>query len=430
MGGYPTRGYHMRGYHVAGYHITSRQTSGISGNKPRQIGSTRVSVVDAADVAGESSESSQSAGDVADVAKGEAQQQFLSGMSDPGSNPSGGINVILGIETSCDDTGAAVVTSDGRILGEALASQGKVHAEWGGVVPSLARGEHEKAIDPVVQAALEEAGLQPSDLSAVAVTIGPGLSLCLRVGVMKARRLAAQHGIPIIPIHHMEAHALVARQTWLAACFPCPCLPSFFSFLSPHPPSTRPFRYPWRVSRAVISPFRDFRQTWLAACFPCPCPPSFFSSLSSPFILVACFPCPRLPLFFSIPLPLTTPIQVPLARVKSCDFSFSGLKANVARCIQKEAPAAQTIPIAEATPEDRQLRADIAASFQEVAVLHLQSRVQIAMQIAGKSTPAIDTLVMAGGVASNQVVRTRIAAVCEQSGLRLVCPPPRLCTDN
>ncbi|CAI7735096.1 unnamed protein product, partial [Closterium sp. NIES-54] len=180
MGGYPTWGYHMRGYHVAGYHITSRRTSGISGNKPRQIGSTWVSVVDAADVAGESSESSQSAGDVADVAKGEAQQQFPSGMSDPGSNPSGGINVILGIETSCDDTGAAVVTSDGRILGEALASQGKVHAEWGGVVPSLARGEHEKAIDPVVQAALDEAGLQPSDLSAVAVTIGPGLSLCLR----------------------------------------------------------------------------------------------------------------------------------------------------------------------------------------------------------------------------------------------------------
>ncbi|CAI5946936.1 unnamed protein product [Closterium sp. NIES-64] len=121
---------------------------------------------------------------------------------------------------------------------------------------------------------------------------------------------------------------------------------------------------------------------------------------------------------------------VPLARVKSCDFSFSGLKANVARCIQKEAPAAQTIPIAEATPEDWQLRADIAASFQEVAVLHLQSRVQRAIQVARESAPAIDTLVMAGGVASNQVVRTRIAAVCEQAGVRLVCPPPRLCTDN
>ncbi|GJP53554.1 hypothetical protein CLOM_g12711, partial [Closterium sp. NIES-68] len=121
---------------------------------------------------------------------------------------------------------------------------------------------------------------------------------------------------------------------------------------------------------------------------------------------------------------------VPLARVKSCDFSFSGLKANVARCVQKEAPAAQTIPIAEATPEDRQLRADIAASFQEVAVLHLESRVQRAIQLARDSTPALDTLVMAGGVASNQVVRTRIAAVCEQSGVRLVVPLPRLCTDN
>ncbi|CAI5962221.1 unnamed protein product [Closterium sp. NIES-65] len=110
-----------------------------------------------------------------------------------------------------------------------------------------------------------------------------------------------------------------------------------------------------------------------------------------------------------------------LARVKSCDFPVSALSNPT---------AAQTIPIAEATPEDWQLRADIAASFQEVAVLHLQSRVQRAIQVARESAPAIDTLVMAGGVASNQVVRTRIAAICEQAGVRLVCPPPRLCTDN
>ncbi|CAI5461300.1 unnamed protein product [Closterium sp. Yama58-4] len=393
----------MRGYH----------TAGLSAVKHRPIGSRRSTVVDAADVAGESSETSQSAGDVADVAKGEEPEEQR-GLNDPGSNPSGGINLILGIETSCDDTGAAVVTSDGQILGEALASQGKVHAEWGGVVPSLARGEHEKAIDPVVQAALDEAGLQPSDLSAIAVTIGPGLSLCLRVGVMKARRMAAQCNIPIIPIHHMEAHALVARLTHSDVTFP------FLALL---------------ISgghNLLLLSHGVGQYTQLGT--------TLDDAMGEAFDKTA-----RL-----LGLDLSGPggggaavealareghrerfkFTVPLARVKSCDFSFSGLKANVARCIQKEAPAAQTIPIAEATPEDRQLRADIAASFQEVAVLHLQSRVERAIQLARESTPAIDTLVMAGGVASNQVVRTRIAAVCKQSGVRLVCPPPRLCTDN
>jgi hypothetical protein len=88
---------------------------------------------------------------------------------------------VLGIESSCDDTGAAVVTADGRVLGESLASQGAIHAPWGGVVPKLAQGAHEEAIDRVVQEALDAAGVAPSDLDAIAVTVGPGLSLCLRV---------------------------------------------------------------------------------------------------------------------------------------------------------------------------------------------------------------------------------------------------------
>jgi hypothetical protein len=172
---------------------------------------------------------------------------------------------VLGIESSCDDTGAAVVTADGRVLGESLASQGAIHAPWGGVVPKLAQGAHEEAIDRVVQEALDAAGVAPSDLDAIAVTVGPGLSLCLRVstyasrrspasdginpnplhcisrdlvgrhaahtlrryctdqtltrgsgagtqvGVLKARMMAAEHRVPLIPIHHMEAHTLVAR---------------------------------------------------------------------------------------------------------------------------------------------------------------------------------------------------------------------------
>ena len=118
---------------------------------------------------------------------------------------------MLGIETSCDDTGAAVVTGDGRVLSEALASQVEIHGPWGGVVPNLAREAHESAIDGVVARALADAGVHPSQLSAVAVTVGPGLSMCLRVGVVAAQNLCAAHDVPIVPVHHMEAHALVSR---------------------------------------------------------------------------------------------------------------------------------------------------------------------------------------------------------------------------
>jgi N6-L-threonylcarbamoyladenine synthase len=121
--------------------------------------------------------------------------------------------LILGIESSCDDTAAAVVTTTGRVLSAKSASQQEVHRQWGGVVPALARHAHRAAIDGVVSAALLEAGVTDpgKQLAAVAVTVGPGLSLCLDVGVRKARSVARHARVPLVPVHHMEAHALVAR---------------------------------------------------------------------------------------------------------------------------------------------------------------------------------------------------------------------------
>lgn len=120
--------------------------------------------------------------------------------------------LVLGIESSCDDTGAAVVRGDGVVLGEVLASQSGVHEQWGGVVPALAQEAHRAAIDATVDEALRNAGISLSQLSAIAVTVGPGLSLCLEVGVRKAVALSAAHQIPLLRVHHMEAHAVVA---WL-----------------------------------------------------------------------------------------------------------------------------------------------------------------------------------------------------------------------
>lgn len=131
--------------------------------------------------------------------------------------------LVLGIESSCDDTGVAIVSSSGRILGEALATQEDVHKRWGGVVPSLAQEAHMEAIDSVVDQAMQSAGIPFSDLDAIAYTIGPGLSLCLRVGAGKARHLAHSHNMQLVPCHHMEAHALVARLS-NSVDFPFVCL--------------------------------------------------------------------------------------------------------------------------------------------------------------------------------------------------------------
>jgi hypothetical protein len=132
---------------------------------------------------------------------------------------------VLGIESSCDDTGAAVITGTGQVLGEALASQEKVHERWGGVVPKLAQQAHQEAIDGTVEEALRRAGVTagaPSPqvgeaagsavgLTAIAVTVGPGLGPCLQVGVKKAYELASRYSLPIVRVHHMEAHAMVTR---------------------------------------------------------------------------------------------------------------------------------------------------------------------------------------------------------------------------
>jgi hypothetical protein len=119
---------------------------------------------------------------------------------------------VLGIESSCDDTGAAVVRSDGLILGESLASQHAIHEKFGGVVPSLAKSAHEENLDRVIAEAIQRAGLSSvQDVDAIGVTVGPGLEICLRVGCNKARDLAMKYKKPFVGVHHLEAHILMAR---------------------------------------------------------------------------------------------------------------------------------------------------------------------------------------------------------------------------
>ncbi|CBI38898.3 hypothetical protein VitviT2T_023462 [Vitis vinifera] len=319
--------------------------------------------------------------------------------------------VVLGIETSCDDTAAAIVRSNGDILSQVVSSQADLLARYGGVAPKMAEGAHMQVIDRVVQDALENANLTERDLSAVAVTIGPGLSLCLRVGVQKARKIAGSHNLPIVGVHHMEAHALVARLIEKDLQFP------FMALLISGGHNllilARDLGHYIQLGTTIddaIGEAYDKTAKWLGLDL---------RRSGGPAIEELAREGDAKAVKFS----------TPMKQHKDCNFSYAGLKTQVRLAIESRNINAE-IPISSASSEDRSSRADIAASFQRVAVLHLEERCERAIEWALKIEPSIKHLVVSGGVASNQYVRAQLDQVVKKKSLQLVCPPPSLCTDN
>ncbi|KAH7862716.1 hypothetical protein Vadar_008528 [Vaccinium darrowii] len=319
--------------------------------------------------------------------------------------------VILGIETSCDDTAAAVVRSDGEILSQVVSSQADLLARYGGVAPKMAEEAHAQVIDKVVQEALDKANVKELDLSAVAVTIGPGLSLCLRVGVQKARKIAGTFNLPIVGVHHMEAHALVARLTEQELQFPFMALliSGGHNLLILARDLGQYVQLGTSIDDAIGEAY-DKTAKWLGLDL---------RRSGGPAVEELAREGDAEAVKFS----------VPMKQHKDCNFSYAGLKTQVRLAIESRNVRAE-IPISSASSEDRSSRADIAASFQRVAVLHLEERCERAIEWALKIEPSIKYLVVSGGVASNKYVRARLNQVVKKTGLKLVCPPPSLCTDN
>ncbi|EOX96249.1 Glycoprotease 1 isoform 1 [Theobroma cacao] len=319
--------------------------------------------------------------------------------------------VVLGIETSCDDTAAAIVRGNGEILSQVVSSQADLLARYGGVAPKMAEEAHSQVIDQVVQEALDKSGLTGRDLSAVAVTIGPGLSLCLRVGVQKARRVAGSFNLPIISVHHMEAHALVARLIEKELQFPFMALliSGGHNLLVLAHDLGQYTQLGTTIDDAIGEAF-DKTAKWLGLDM---------RKSGGPAVEQIAQEGDAESVRFSIPM----------KQHKDCNFSFAGLKTQVRLAIASKNIEAK-VPISCASSQDRSSRADIAASFQRVAVLHLEERCERAIEWALKIEPSIKHLVVSGGVASNQYVRARLDRVVKKYSLQLVCPPPKLCTDN
>ena len=304
--------------------------------------------------------------------------------------------LVLGIETSCDETAAAVVAGDRRVLSEALLSQLDEHRPYGGIVPEIAARAHLDHLDALVRRAMAEAGIGFGDLAGVAATGGPGLIGGIMVGVMTAKAIAAVHRLPFLAINHLEGHALSVRLTADVA-FPYLLLlvSGGHCQLLVVEGVGRYRRLGTTIDDAVGEAF-DKSAKLLGLGYPGG--PALEAAAKS-----------GNPKRFALPRPM-------LGRA-GCDFSFSGLKTALRHAIEALPPG----PIGATD------LADLAASFQAAIADVLADRTGNAIEAYGQKG---GTLVVAGGVAANAAIRARLSALAQGAGLRFVAPPPRLCTDN
>ncbi|EKX40405.1 hypothetical protein GUITHDRAFT_75532 [Guillardia theta CCMP2712] len=307
--------------------------------------------------------------------------------------------VVLGIETSCDDTAAAVVESSGRILGESKRTQDQIHAAWGGVVPGLARDAHASAIEEVVKEALEKANVTEDQLDAVAVTMGPGLEICLRVGFHQARDIALNFSKTFVSIHHLEAHVLMVRQADQNVKFP------FLVLL------VSGGHCQILVARGV----GDYLM--LGGTLDDSLGEAYDKSARMLGLDVGGGGGAALEALAEKGNPKAIKFGVPMAKRKDCHFSFAGLKTAVRLAIQN-AGGDLTNPL-----NDAQAAADIAASFQHVAIRHLEDRIERAMKLCKEEMGMSDLkhLVVCGGVAANKLRVTTSLQCSPQLGSAQAC---------
>ncbi|XP_072903099.1 tRNA N6-adenosine threonylcarbamoyltransferase, mitochondrial isoform X3 [Hemitrygon akajei] len=323
--------------------------------------------------------------------------------------------VVLGIETSCDDTAAAVVDETGRVLGEALRSQKETHLKAGGIIPPVAQKLHREHLDKVVQEAVDKSGVSLNELTAIATTIKPGLALSLQVGLEYSLKLIEQYKKPFIPIHHMEAHALTIRMLQSVE-FPFLVLliSGGHSLLA--------------IARGVDD-FLLLGQTMDEA------PGDTFDKVARRLSLRNHPACCTMSGGEAIEYlarsgnRLHIELTQPMRHHLDCDFSFSGLRNHVNQIITKKEQE-------EAGIQDGQFLScanDIAAAVQHTVAVHLAKRTHRAILFCKKEDflpQSNPTLVVSGGVASNKYIIKVLQIVAEACGFSLNCPPPKLCTDN
>jgi N6-L-threonylcarbamoyladenine synthase len=301
--------------------------------------------------------------------------------------------MILAIESSCDDTCAALVTRDGEVHASIRSSQADLHARFGGVVPEIASRRHLELVVPVVEAALAEAGAGLADVDAIAVTQGPGLIGALLVGLSTAKALAYARDLPLIPVDHLLGHVAALRLAPLRLEPPFACLLASGGHTLVL--DVRDYAAPVRLGGT--------RDDAAGEAFDKGARLLGLSEAGGPALERAAlggdagrFPFPPV-----------------LRGQDGHDLSFSGLKTALLRTVRG---------LGDGLPE---VRADLAASYQAAIVRQLAERAAAVLDETGHGA-----LAMVGGVAANGVLRAELAALCERRGARLSLLPPALCVDN
>ncbi len=317
-------------------------------------------------------------------------------------NPARGLTV-LGIETSCDETAAAIVTENRAILAQALLSQ-KDHDIYGGVVPEVAARAHLQHLESQIKAALTQSGLGFADLDAIAVTAGPGLIGGVLVGALMAKTIALVQDIPLIAVNHLEGHALTPRLSHpvefpflllLVSGGHCQIL--IVKGVGDYT------RLGATVDDAVGEAF-DKTAKLMGLGYPGgPAVEKMAARCTDPPAALQKYALPR-----------------PFVGQDNCDFSFSGLKTAVRRAIEQ-------LPAGDIRPSDA---ADLCAAFQITVGDILVDRMNRAIDRYLAIHPASPTVVVAGGVAANQSLRHALEQLCLAKGCAFAAPPLALCTDN
>ena len=315
------------------------------------------------------------------------------------------MGIILGIESSCDETAAALVTDERRILAQHIASQDDAHRPYGGVVPEIAARAHAERLTPLIEATLRDAGLTLDDVDAIAATAGPGLIGGVMVGLVTAKALSMASGKPLIAVNHLEGHALSPRLADPALQFPYLLL----------------LVSGGHCQLLLVRGVGAYRR--LATTIDDALGEAFDKTAK---ILGLGYPGgPAVERLAASGNPRAVSLPRPLLGSDKPHFSVAGLKSAVLRAKQAQPPVVAGCcgvgPVATGYSD-----ADIAAAFQQAAVDCVIDRTARAI----RQVPGATALVVAGGVAANTAIRSALESLAAASGLGFSAPPLPLCTDN
>lgn len=311
------------------------------------------------------------------------------------------MTLILTLESTCDETSAAIITDERKVLGSVVASQETLHNRFRGVVPEVAARQHVQAILPVIHLTLEKAGVELSQLDAIAVAHTPGLAGSLLVGLSAAKSIAFAHNLPLIGLNHLHAHVYACRLAAGQDVFPC----VGFIVSGGHSnfyqcDNALTFRYLGGTIDDAAGEAFDKVSAMLGLGFP-----------GGPAISEAAVN--GNPTAFDYPRPFSRDTS-------QLKFSFSGLKTAVRYSLFGNGQ-----PLQDPSTLEPQKIADVAASFQQAVVECLIAKCQHALEQTGLST-----LCVGGGVAANREFRRQLQDVLDRRGATLWIAPPELCTDN